>query len=68
MERIHDFSWKKCGELCEKHHEGIIAIPLSLQKKDPHSYALEQIKADMIVDSFKYRIAKMVSEDRAGKD
>lgn len=68
MEKIHDFSWKKCGELCEKHHGGITTIPLSLQKKDPRAYALEQIRADMIVDSFKNRIAKMVSEERAKQD
>lgn len=68
MERIHDFSWKECGDLCKNQHEGIITIPLAIQKRDPHEYALEEIKANMVVDSFKNRIAKTFSENRSERD
>lgn len=65
MDRIYDFSWKECNDLHKPTHEGIIAIPLAIQKRDPHQYALEEIRASMVVDSFKNRIAKTLSERRA---
>ena len=68
MKDVCDFSWKDCENLELDKHDGIVGIPLLIENRNPHDYALEEIKANMIVDSFKNKISKTLSEKRAMLD
>lgn len=64
MREVCDFSWKDCEDLGLDKHDGIVGIPLLIEERDPHQYALNEIRANMIVDSFKNKISKTLSEKR----
>ncbi|MBP2030068.1 hypothetical protein J2755_001002 [Methanohalophilus levihalophilus] len=68
MREICDFSWKDCKDLALDKHDGIVGIPLLVESRDPHQYALNEIKANMVVDDFKNKISRTLSEKRAMLD
>ncbi len=68
MRKVCDFSWKDCDNLSLEKHDGIVGIPLLAEERDPHHYALDEIRANIVVDSFKNKISKTLSEKRAMLD